>query len=101
MDRIICGGKKSPLAEFPVLPASDTWFGPPTEDGELGYSSTTHCRIRLDDYPFRIYRATTAVTIVNKSKSIMPVQRIKLPVINLALYSGKDGRLWKIGRAHV
>lgn len=82
------------LQEVAVQRPSDTWFGPSTREGELCYASRTHARLRLQDLPARPYRATTPVLVRNESAEPMLLERLSLPVANLALYSTPDGFLW-------
>jgi hypothetical protein len=82
------------LIEIPTHRPSDTWFGPPTADGELCYASRTFCRLVLDEVPRRPHRAVTAVLIRNPSKEPLPILRLKLPMEQLGLFAAGDGRVW-------
>ena len=44
------------LQEIPVIRPSDTWFGPSTREGELGYAGRTHGRLNFEngDGPIQI-----------------------------------------------
>ncbi len=88
------GKPARPLCELPAFRPSDTWFGPNTIDGELCYASRTFHRLRLDDVPVRPHRATTTVKIKNSARSMLSLERMQVPVMNLALYRASDGRLW-------
>ena len=74
------------LRELPSIRLSDSWFGPSPIVGELCYATHTRARLELeaiDDDPFR---AVTAVTIANQSDSSLKLDRINIPMPNLALY---------------
>jgi len=90
--RVRDGGRD--LTDEPIARPSDTWFGPPTEEGELCYASRTFCRLLLDEVPLMPHRATTAVTIRNQTSDPLMLERLKLPVTSLGLYVAGDGRLW-------
>jgi hypothetical protein len=92
--RIETGKPAKLLCEIPVFRPSDTWFGPDTTEGELCYASRTFHRVRLEDIPVRPHRATTAVKIKNRAKSMLALERMQVPVTHLALYRAGDGRLW-------
>jgi hypothetical protein len=92
--RIEAGKPAKLLCEIPVFRPSDTWFGPDTTEGELCYASRTFHRVRLGDIPVRPHRATTAIKIRNRAKSMLALERMQVPVTHLALYRAGDGRLW-------
>ena len=81
------------LAEFPSLRPSDTWFGPPTDEGELCYASKTHCRLRLEQLPRLPHRSITKVRIRNQATDTLPLERLKLGVPGLSLYTSEDNRI--------
>lgn len=82
------------LSEFPIVRPSDTWFGPSTLEGELCYFTRTRARLNAADIPRYIRYAMTPVVIRNHAPSLLPVERLKLPVPFLTLYASGDGRLW-------
>ncbi len=82
------------LLEIPSHRPSDTWFGPPTAEGELCYASRTFCRLALGEVTRRAHRAATAVVIRNPSNETLPILRLKLPMEQLGLFVSADGRLW-------
>lgn len=92
--RIEAGKPANLLCEIPVFRPSDTWFGPDTTEGELCYASRTFHRVRLEDVPVRPHRATTAVKIKNRAKSMLALERMQVPVTHLALFRASGGRLW-------
>jgi hypothetical protein len=81
------------LCEFPIHRPSDTWIGPSTREGEVGYATVTRCRLELADVPQRPHRAVTRVQIRNRSSSPLHLLRLSVPVPVLALFSGPQG-LW-------
>jgi hypothetical protein len=82
------------LSEFPIVRPSDTWFGPSTLEGELCYFTRTRARLNAADIPRYVRYAMTPVVIRNHAPSLLPVERLKLPVPFLTLYATSDGRLW-------
>jgi hypothetical protein len=82
------------LREFPIYRPADTWFGPSTTTGELCYASRTHCRLDLEDVPFRPHRAVTPLLIRNLYDTPLLLERVSVPVPHLSLFSGFGGHLW-------
>jgi hypothetical protein len=82
------------LLQIPVQRLSDTWFGPPTHQGELCYADKTQARHCLEEVPPRPHRAITAVTIENRSTAILTLDKLSIPLPYLALYGHQDGSLW-------
>jgi hypothetical protein len=82
------------LRELPTFRPSDTWFGPSTITGELCYASRTHCRLELEDLPFRPHRAVTPVFIHNQVNASLLLERLSIPVPYLSVFLGSDGHLW-------
>jgi hypothetical protein len=78
------------LMELPLFRPSDTWFGPSTIQGELCYAVQTSLRRQLSMMPVRPHRAITAIQIQNHGPDSLRVQRIRLPVHLLGLYSSPD-----------
>lgn len=91
---VFSASSSNALLDIPSHRPSDTWFGPPTGEGELCYASRTVCRLVLDEVPRRAHRAVTAVVIRNPSKERLPILRLKLPMEQLGLFESVDGRLW-------
>ena len=87
----------APDRELLVLPThrpTDTWFGPSTRVGELCYASRTQVRLRREDVTRRPTWALTAVALHNAASSPLLVERLKLPVPSLSLFSDSAGVLW-------
>ncbi|MEZ4464237.1 MAG: hypothetical protein R3F60_06265 [bacterium] len=81
------------LTDLPSFRPSDTWFGPNPREGELAYSSKT--RARLDREPrVHPFRAATRITVVNHEADPLRIERVKVPVPNLALYLDEEGTFW-------
>ncbi len=83
-----------PLLDIPCYRPSDTWFGPSTRSGELCYAARTGARLNLPHLPVRPHRAVSVVTIRNRAKTALPLERIRLPLPHLSLYGSADGQLW-------
>lgn len=92
--RILVGKPPREVVDLATQRTSDTWFGPNTIQGELCYSGWTHARLRLEYTPLRASRALTAVRVENQALEPMPLERIKLPVLNLSLFADPEGHLW-------
>jgi hypothetical protein len=92
--RIAVGNEGTQLVELPTYRLSDSWFGPPTSEGELCYASRTVCRLELAEVPLRPHRALTTVRLTNRSDKPLGLVRLKLPAPRLELYQDSGGRLW-------
>lgn len=82
------------LLDVPTRRPSDSWFGPSTTEGELCYAGRTGARLRRDNLPASPYRAVTRVRLRNHAGDDLLLERLNLPVPNLALFCGGGGRLW-------
>ena len=85
------------LVDVPTWRLSDTWFGDDTRAGELCYASLTSARLVADDVTMRVRRVVMAVTIRNASPDKFLVERVNLPVQELALYVDGSGMIWTAG----
>ncbi len=95
--RLDVGDTKTELLDVPLQRPSDTWFGPDTLTGELCYASRTSGRLHLEEVPVRPHRAITAVRIINRAESNLPLEKLKVPVPALGLWSSDSGHLWTAG----
>ena len=95
--RVEAGEPPRILRDVPVMRLSDTWFGPSTREGELCYAARTHARSSLQEVPRRPHRAVTPLRIHNRAGTMLPIDRVSLPVPLLSLYGGGDGALWTEG----
>lgn len=82
------------LFDMPHQRPSDTWFGPSTWEGELCYAVRTRARLLLAETQLRPHRSVTSISIHNKGETIILLERLKLPVRHLALYTDAEGMLW-------
>lgn len=82
------------LLELPIQRPSDTWFGANTRSGELCYATRTSARQVLADLPPRPHRAITRLTVENRSRDALTLEKISLPVPVLSLYADREGHLW-------
>lgn len=82
------------LLEIPTLRPSDTWFGPNTRRGTVAYASQTAARLNLANLPAMAHRAITRITVRNETETVLPIDRICVPMPNLTLYADADGALW-------
>lgn len=82
------------LQEIPTQLQSDTWFGSSTRKGELCYASHTRCRRQFDPALLRTHRIISTVAIINHAPQNLLVERLKLPLPYLSVYSCEQGYLW-------
>ncbi len=91
--RISASEHRDVLKDYPLYRPSDTWFGSSTREGELCYASRIKGRLRLLDIAMLPHRALTPLRIHNKAKEPLLLEKVRLPVMYLALY--KSGNmLW-------
>jgi len=82
----------STLLELPLYRSSDTWFGQNTISGELCYMTKSRARTEYTDSINYSHRAITEIKIRNSSDKTVRIDRIRVPVKNLALYEDSSGR---------
>ena len=82
------------IGEWPAYRGSDTWFGPSAMVGELCYAGWTTLRPEVADLPRRPNRAVIAVTVDNRSRAPLAIQRLRLPMRELTLYLDQAGMMW-------
>lgn len=92
--RIEVGNPLQALLDLPVMLLSDTFFGPSTREGELAYAARTHARHSLAELPRRPHRIITPVRIRNEADSLLPIEKISIPLPLLSVYGASDGSLW-------
>lgn len=85
---------KATLLDIPFWRPSDSWFGPSTREGEICYAKYTDARLQLDALIQRPHRAITPISVTNKHKDALVIERLSVPVPLLALYSDADEKLW-------
>lgn len=82
------------LASVPTFRPSDTWFGPTPKEGEACYASRTSARLDLEDIVTNPTRTLTRLTVDNQADDELKLERIRIPVPFLALFTGEFGRVW-------
>lgn len=82
------------LLDIPTRRPSDTWFGPSTTAGELCYAERTAARLNRDNLPAVPHLAITRVLLRNRADDDLLLERINLPVPNLALFADAADQLW-------
>lgn len=95
--RLEAGEPPTTLRELPSHRPSDIWFGENTREGELCYATETRALLHLENLPVLRRSALTPVRIQNRAPSPLHLERLKLPVPLLELYSDPQGRLWTQG----
>lgn len=83
-----------PIVDLPVFVPRDTWFGPSTVKGMLGYATKVTGRTSLAQVPVRPFRAVTAVRVRNQGNDNMPIERINIPAPHLPVFAAESGSLW-------
>lgn len=91
---VFLGDGDTPLLDEPVFRPSDTWFGSSTLRGELCYAARTSARLTLANVPVRPHRAFSEIRIRNTAKTLLTVDRIRIPCREMTLYTDSDSRLW-------
>lgn len=87
-------GRDSPLIDLAIIRPTDTWFGRSTIHGEVCYATRVLGRTNLDHFPVRPFRAITPINVCNSGSSLLPIERINIPVPYLPVYAAESGRLW-------
>ena len=82
------------VLDLPTWPLSDTWFGPTTTQGELGYAMRTNARLHLSNVLRPCHRAVTQLHLENRTGENVDLERIALPVVNLSLHEDENGGFW-------
>ena len=62
--------------------------------GDLCYASQTSARLQLENLPLRPHRAIAAVQIYNEASSLLSIEKLKIPVQNLSIFTSDKGQLW-------
>lgn len=83
-----------PVLELPVFRPTDTWIGPNTRSGLLGYAGRTWASTQLAHLPARPGRAVTRLTLVNSTRRPLDFERVVLPMPSLGVWAAPDQRLW-------
>jgi hypothetical protein len=81
------------LWDQPLFRPSDTWVGPDTTRGALAYASRTFMRLDASNLPYYAARAVTRIRLENRAAGPLLLERLSLPVRELALYADARGRL--------
>lgn len=73
---------------------SDTWFGESTRKGELCYSFRARATFDRTALLECTHRALSVVHIQNQAKSVLEIEKVKLPAPNMSLFVTARGDLW-------
>jgi hypothetical protein len=92
--RVLVGESSTELVDVALTQPSETWFGPDTMGGELCYASRSSARLHRESLPVRPHRCISVLRICNSAKSMLKLEKLKVPVQHLGLYSSEDGNLW-------
>jgi len=87
------GSREGPwIGEYPTILLSDTWWGDP-ESGELAFWLDTHARRSISADLFEPHMAVCTMGLVNRSRDPLPVTRVALRPVHLAIFGSPRG-LW-------
>lgn len=82
------------LDEVPNEELTDTWFGPNTLEGELCYATPHRCSAHLEEHLEHAMHVMTPIFIINRSRTPLFVQTLKIPLPSLSIYSDAARHLW-------
>jgi hypothetical protein len=82
------------LGDYPTVLLSKTWFGHPSEDGEIGYALTTRARQEMAELTDIEGRAICPVSIENHTDDALTFAQLLLSVRHMSVYQTADGKLW-------
>lgn len=82
------------LGDYPTALLSKTWFGHPSEEGEIGYALTTRARQETADLTDVEGRAICPVLIENHTHEALVFAQLLLSVRHMSVYQTADGKLW-------
>ncbi|MFM8454732.1 MAG: hypothetical protein ACKOAD_07255 [Gammaproteobacteria bacterium] len=82
------------LDTIPSRKLLDTWLGNNTWTGELCYAGHTQCSSDLTKLEYQSDCMITPLYIQNKSRHILSLDRVTLPLPYLCLYQDSNNRLW-------
>jgi hypothetical protein len=88
------GEPRSVVLDRPLLRPSDTWFGPSRRHGELCYSSRTSAHLERGGLTPVPHQAVAAVRVVNRGRTLLPVERLRLPIEQMSVYRCQRDTLW-------
>lgn len=82
------------LVQIPTVRMPQTWFGPSPREGELCYALRSRARLAASEMPRRANRAISVLSVRNEGPDDLLLERLKIPIPNLALYRATDGTMW-------
>lgn len=82
------------LAEQPVVTPMLSWIGPNTIEGKICYTTRSAAPNDLSEVSNSPHRVTTALELVNDGEKAIAVERLSLPVPQLAIFELASGALW-------
>jgi hypothetical protein len=90
----VTAGDGLPLVEVPTVPLAETWVGPTTIQGAVGYAARGAMRLAGEPAPTLPHLATTRLTLRNGAAAALTVERLALPATQLALWWHAASGLW-------
>jgi len=88
------GQPATAVLDRPLLRPSDTWFGASRRYGELCYSTRTAAHLDLAELTMLPHHAVAAVRLVNHGRTLLPVERLRLPIEQMSVYRCGQDALW-------
>jgi hypothetical protein len=92
--RVAVGPAARVVADVPIQRPPDTWFGVNTIEGELCFAARTELSLDPDGLGLPVPRAVTPVRMRNTGTDPLQVDRVRLPMPDLALFADSNGQLW-------
>jgi hypothetical protein len=82
------------LCECPTRLLSKTWFGHPSEAGEIGYALATRARQDVAELTDVEGRAICPVLVENNTDEALVFAQLLLSARHMGVYRTEDGKLW-------
>lgn len=82
------------LIDIPTVRVSDSWFGPNTREGVFSYASKVSEQLDVHPLADNHSRAVLEVQIHNHTGTMLTLDKISVPVPNLALFADGSGHFW-------
>lgn len=92
--RVVRLPDRSTLLELPSFRPVDTWLGPATGEGPLGYASRVNGRLNINQLRLSPMRAISKVTLKNSGNAPLLLPRVVIPTPELRLFIDEQGRHW-------
>lgn len=82
------------LREIMTVRLRDTWSGPTTRDGELGYATREDDFATPDESPPAAHEVVCPLRVNNRAPTLLALEEIRIPLPQLPLFADASGILW-------